>query len=231
MSSYLGAGPSATSSEEISSLRIQPALLLLRSAANVVGKDETLKSFPLQRNGRMRQNLEPVFQALFKMYYPNKQDKLSRSARVSHSMLMWDTLKYSLISMEIAARCGRTHITPNYGINAMYEELKSSSGFIMWLLLKVVQNWQTKNGVHVLQRYRGTQLFAASICSGISLDYTSGTSGQGTILLLLWPSHLISYYCLCYNANYMIKSPPPISVNILYNWHINGIKIEVEFKP
>ncbi|KAF5471656.1 hypothetical protein F2P56_008431 [Juglans regia] len=185
LSSSLGAGSSATSSEEISSLRIQQALLLLRSAANVVGKGETLKAFPLQKNGRMRQNLEPVCQVLFKMYYPNKQDKLSRSARVSHSMLMWDTLKYSLISMEIAARCGRTHITPNYGLNAMYEELKSSSGFIMLLLLKVVQNSQTKNGVHVLQRYRGTQLFASSICSGISIDYASGTSGQGNMLRIL----------------------------------------------
>lgn len=175
------AGPSATSSEEISSLRIQQALALLQSAANVVGKGEILKAFPLQGNGRMRSNLESVCQVLSKMYYPNKQDKLSQSERVSHSMLMWDTLKYSLVTMEIAARCGRTHVTPSYGLNAMYEELKSSSGFILSLLLKNVQNTRSKNALHVLQRFRGIQLFAESICSGISLGYASSTSGQGTV--------------------------------------------------
>ncbi|XP_059463127.1 E3 ubiquitin-protein ligase PRT6 isoform X2 [Corylus avellana] len=179
------AGPSAASSEEISSLRIQQALALLQSAANVVGKDEILKALPLQGNGGMRSNLESVRRVFSKMYYPNKQDKLSQSERVSHSMLMWDTLKYSIVTMEIAARCGRTHMTPNYGLNAMYEELKSSSGFILSLLLKNVQNARSKNALHVLQRFRGIQLFAESICSGKSLGYASSTSGQGNILGIL----------------------------------------------
>ena len=188
LSSSHAAGPSASSSEEISSLRIQEALALLQSAANMVGRGEILKAFTLQRNGRMMPNLESVCRVLSKIYYPNKQDKLSEFARVSHSMLMWDTLKYSLISMEIGARCGRTKMTPNYGPSAIYEELKSSTGFILSLLLKIVQNTRSKNALHVLQRFRGTQLFAESICSGESVGYASGTCGQGTVLLLM---------CLC----------------------------------
>lgn len=185
LSSSHAAGPSASSSEEISSLRIQEALALLQSAANMVGKGEILKAFTLQRNGRMMPNLESVCRVLSKIYYPNKQDKLSEFARVSHSMLMWDTLKYSLISMEIGARCGRTKMTPNYGPSAIYEELKSSTGFILSLLLKIVQNTRSKNALHVLQRFRGTQLFAESICSGESVGYASGTCGQGNILHIL----------------------------------------------
>lgn len=189
------AGPSVTSSEKISSFRFQHGLALMESAASVVEKGETLKAFPLPRNERMRQNLEPFCRILSKMYYPNKQDKLSQYSRVSQSILMWDTLKYSLMSMETASRCGKTRMTPNYGLNAMYEELKSSTGFVMSLLLKIVQSTRTKNALHVLQRFRATQLFAESVCSGISSGNASGTSGQGTVALFLL-SFLDSFYLL-----------------------------------
>ncbi|KAM3736727.1 hypothetical protein ACB098_09G002400 [Castanea mollissima] len=185
LSSSLAAGPSTSSSEEIGSLHIQQALALLQSAANMVGKGEILKVFTLRRNGRMLPNLEPVRRVLSKLFYPNKQDKLPESARVSHSMLMWDSLKYSLISTEIAARCGRNQMTPNYGISAIYGELKSSTGFMLSLLLKIVQNTRSKNAIHVLQRFIGTQLFAESICSGISVGYGSGTIGQGNMMRIL----------------------------------------------
>ncbi|KAA8518905.1 hypothetical protein F0562_016321 [Nyssa sinensis] len=113
-----------------------------------------------------------------------KQDKISRSARISHSMIMWDTLKYSLISTEISARCGRTSLTPNYSLNALYKELKSSSGFILSLLLKIVRSTWTKNSLSVLLRLRGIQLFAQSICSGVSLDeFPSSTRRQGGTML------------------------------------------------
>ncbi|TKY66028.1 E3 ubiquitin-protein ligase PRT6 [Spatholobus suberectus] len=120
------------------------------------------------------------------MYSPCKEEKLSRFARLNHSMLMWDTLKYSLTSMEIAARCGKTSFTPNFTLNALCEELKSSSGFILTLMLKLVQKTRSKNSLHVLQRFRGVQLFAESICSGVSLNYTNNDkSGRGDMLSIL----------------------------------------------
>ena len=63
-----------------------------------------------------------------------------------------------------------------------FGELKSSTGFMLSLLLKIVQNTQSKNAIHVLQRFIGTQLFAESICSSISVGYGSGTFGQGTVV-------------------------------------------------
>ncbi|KAJ4704674.1 E3 ubiquitin-protein ligase PRT6-like [Melia azedarach] len=168
-----------TSREESNSLRLQHALSLLQSTGNVVGKDDVIKSFPTLRNERTSSNLEAVSRRMCKMYFQNKQDKFFGSARVDHSLIMWDTLKYSLMSMEISARSEKTSMTPIYDINALYKELKSSSGFVLSLLLKVIQSMRSKNFPHMLQRFRAIQLFSESICSGISIDHPGSTSGQG----------------------------------------------------
>ncbi|KAL6987618.1 RING-type E3 ubiquitin transferase [Sarracenia purpurea var. burkii] len=167
-------GHLTSTNRKIDFLHLREALSLLHSAADVAGRDEILKAFPTHRNGRIKPNLESMFRVLSGMYFPGKQDRSSGSARVNHSVLMWDTLKYSLISTEISARCGKTSLAPNYGLNALYKELKSSSGFILSLLLKIVQSIQSKNSLTVLLRLRGIQLFAESVCSGVSLDELPG---------------------------------------------------------
>lgn len=165
------------------SLRLHLGLKLLQSAANAVGKDKFLNAIPLHHIDRTRTNLENFIRWLSKMYSPCKEEKLSRFSRLNHSMLMWDTLKYSLTSMEIAARCGKTSFTPNFALSALYEELKSSSGFILSLMLKLVQKTRSNNSLHVLQRFRGVQLFAESICSDVSLNYANNESGTGMVLV------------------------------------------------
>ncbi|CAJ1799097.1 unnamed protein product [Sphenostylis stenocarpa] len=180
------ASPLAESSELTYSLRLHPGLNLLQSAANAVGKLKFLNSIPLHHIDKSRTNLENFLRVLSKMYSPCKEEKLSKFVRINHSMLMWDTLKYSLTSMEIAARCGKTSFTPNYALSALYEELKSSSGFILSLMLKLVQKTRSKNSLHVLQRFRGVQLFAESICSGVSLNYENKDDcGIGDMLSIL----------------------------------------------
>ncbi|KAL5549950.1 hypothetical protein UlMin_000126 [Ulmus minor] len=173
------------SSGGTSMLHFHQGLNLLQYAANTAGSVETLKGFPLQKFERVSPNLEPVSRDLAKMYFKNKQDKLLDSLRVSPSMLMWDTLKYSLQSMEIAARCGRKALAPTYGLNSLYKELESSSGFVLFLLLKIAQSIRSKNTLHVLQRFRGTQSFAGSICSAVSIDHGSSTWGSGNMLCIL----------------------------------------------
>lgn len=188
------APPLAESSELTYSLRLHSGLKLLQSAANAVGKLKFLNSIPLHHIDRTRTNLENFLRVLSKMYSPCKEEKLSRFARMNHSMLMWDTLKYSLTSMEISARCGKTSFTPNYALSALYEELKSSSGFIISLMLKLVQKTRSKNSLHVLQRFRGVQLFAESICAGVSPSYANNdNSGTGIILVVCF-RHKMTYY-------------------------------------
>ncbi|KAJ8570714.1 hypothetical protein K7X08_037686 [Anisodus acutangulus] len=153
----------------LSVLRFQEALFLLQSAADVGGSREILQSLPLQQFGQMRVNLESVVRVLCEMYFPDKE-KISESGRLSHSLILFDTLKYSLVSTEIAARSGKTSLAPNYSVGALYKELKSSNCFVLSLLLSIVQRTRTKSSLNVLLRLRGIQLFAESICLGTSAD-------------------------------------------------------------
>ena len=179
VSSSHATGQSVKSGDEINSLQLQQGLALLQSAAKASGKVGSLKGFPLQRCGRMTSDLEPIFRLLCKMYFPTKQDKLSGSARVNHPMLMWDTIKYSLLSTEIAARSGGKCATLSYGLSTLYKELESSR-FILSLLLKIVQS-RRKNSLHVLQRFIGIQSFTESILFGVSVDVGNETYGQGIV--------------------------------------------------
>lgn len=151
------------------SLLLRQSLSLLQAAADVSGRNEFLKAFPVQRKGGMGTNLESVVHLLREMYFPGN-DKISGSSRLSDSMIMWDTLKYSLISTEIAARSERTSSATNYGVSALYEELRSSSGFILTLLLKIVHSTRAQNSLDVLLRLRCIQQFAKSICCADTLN-------------------------------------------------------------
>ncbi|GLT38922.1 hypothetical protein SLA2020_131380 [Shorea laevis] len=177
-------GPLYTSNVAIYSLQLQQALSLLQSAANAVGRPDILEALPLQRKGTS-QNLETASRRLSKMYFPIKQDKFFESPRLSHPIILWDTLKYSLTSMEVAARSGRASFAPNYSLESLYKEFKSSSRFILSLLLKAVQNMKSRSSLHMLQRFRGVQLVSKSICSEVSFSYPSSTHQRGWLLNLL----------------------------------------------
>lgn len=153
------------------------ALSLLRSAADVAGRGEILRAFPKNQVELASPNLETVFRVLSGMYFPGKQDKALGSERVSHSMIMWDTLNYSLISTEIASRCKRSSLAPNFNTDALFKELKSTKGFILSLLLKIAEGTRTNNSLTVLTRLRGIQLFAESICSPFD-DFASHSLKQ-----------------------------------------------------
>lgn len=180
-------GPLNKSSEEINLLHLQQGLALLLSAADTACSVETLdKCFPHQNYQRtIGSNLQPVSRVLSKMYFSSRHDEVLGPSRVSPPLLMWDVLKYSLQSMEIAARCGRTHMTPTYSLDAMYKELESSSGFTLSLLLKIVQSMRSKNSVLVLQRFGGIRSFADSICFPGLTDHNSNACRPGNWLHIL----------------------------------------------
>ncbi|GMI71307.1 proteolysis 6, Greening after Extended Darkness 1 [Hibiscus trionum] len=167
----------------ICSLLLQQGLSLLKTAGKVVGRSDFLEAFSLHRKERTIHNLEPISRALSKMYFSKKQDRFLGSPRLSHPIILWDTLKYSLMSTEIAARSGKNSIAANYTLASLYKEFNSSSEFIFSLLLRVVQNLSSTNSFHALQRFRGLQLFAESICSGVSFDYHNTKHKQEDNLL------------------------------------------------
>ncbi|KAL2509527.1 E3 ubiquitin-protein ligase [Forsythia ovata] len=159
--------PSTSSDRDASSLRLQDALSILKSAADVARSNEIRKVFPMQKNVGMRPDFEPVFRVLSGMYFPG-QDKILESGRISHAIILWDALKYSIISAEIATRSRNNSSSANYSVSALYKEINSTNGFILSLLLNVTQSMRTENSLCVLLRLRGSQLFAESICSGTS---------------------------------------------------------------
>lgn len=168
---------STSVNKEIENLFLLQALSLLRSAADVAGRGEILRAFPKNQVEIPSQHLERVFRILSGLYFPGKQDKALGSERLGHSMIMWDTLKYSLVSTEIASRSRRSSVAPNFTTDALFKELKSTKGFILSLLLRIAEGTRTKNCVTVLTRLRGIQLFAKSIYSP-SDDFSSHSLKQ-----------------------------------------------------
>ncbi|KAH6824842.1 hypothetical protein C2S53_010917 [Perilla frutescens var. hirtella] len=176
------------------SFRLQDALSLLQRAANIAEDKESLKAIPT-KNVKIKPNLEPIIRLLCGMYYPG-QDKILDTGRISHPLILWDALKYSLISAEIAARSRKNSLSPNYGIDSLYKELNSSSGFILSLLIDVTQNTRTTNPQAVLLRFQGIQLYAKSLFPGTYPNGLSSYSTQhgGNMLYILENSELEAEY-------------------------------------
>nr|XP_043618780.1 E3 ubiquitin-protein ligase PRT6 isoform X1 [Erigeron canadensis] len=167
---------SPTDAYDVSLLR--QSLSLLQAAADVSRRNEFLKLFPVSRKGGLGTNIESAVRLLREMYFPGN-DKISGSNRLSDSVIMWDTLKYSLVSTEIAARSERTSSATNISTSALYEELRSSSGFILSLLLKIVHNMRVQSSLDVLLRLRGIQLFARSICCADTINESPSYGHRG----------------------------------------------------
>ncbi|CAL5337218.1 unnamed protein product [Camellia sinensis] len=74
-------GQLSSANRETDFLRFREAWSLLHSAADVAGRSEILKAFPMHRTGRIRPNPESMFRVLSGMYFPGKQDRISGSAR------------------------------------------------------------------------------------------------------------------------------------------------------
>ncbi|CAM0878719.1 unnamed protein product [Alopecurus aequalis] len=175
-----------TSDVTINNSQFPRALALLESAKKIVGQSTFLKAFPGNVNDTTEPALDPSLRRLTMLYYPRSKSSFWQSERLSPSLFLWETLRYSVISTEIASR-GRM---PSYSpqpkscLESLRSELNSSSGFILSLLFRVSHSARVLNRREVLLRYEGIQLLAGSICSGISgdKDLLDATKRKGTLL-------------------------------------------------
>ncbi|KAL3623063.1 hypothetical protein CASFOL_031879 [Castilleja foliolosa] len=180
---FMDASGPSTSPDGAGLLHLRDAFSLLQRAADIAGSSKSLKALSA-RNVRLKPNLEPVIVLLCGMYYPG-QSKILEMGRMSHSLILWDTLKYSLVSAEIAARSRKSSLSANYSLGDLYKELKNSSCFILALLLDVVQSTRTLNSQTLLLRLRGLQLFARSLCRGAYSNGLSSYSKEDNMLHIL----------------------------------------------
>ncbi|KAF3778894.1 E3 ubiquitin-protein ligase [Nymphaea thermarum] len=179
--------PSSVASSTSSALgnymiMIPEALSLLQGTEKMVRRSG-YRNVSTRLDETSKPTLQPLLQTLFRLYFPDRGNALLTSGRVNHSLILWDVLRYSLISTEIAARHGKS----NSGSRprALIKEIDSTTGFVMSLLLQVAQINYNQNHVQVLLRFRGMQLFSQSISSGVSLDEFSEGSQKGHISQML----------------------------------------------
>ncbi|KAJ0962404.1 hypothetical protein J5N97_030232 [Dioscorea zingiberensis] len=165
-------------------LHLPLALTLLQSTAKMVGDCRFLKFY----SGKLSETIEPASEhAIMKLcmlQYPHSYGSLISSGRLSHSLMLWNALMYSLISMEIASRGKNPHQAGSKScLESLYEELHSSNGSILSLLLNISQTSRNVNCLEVLLRFRAVQLFSSSICYGISgdINLSSTDKQRGTV--------------------------------------------------
>ncbi|CAM8960365.1 unnamed protein product [Rhodiola kirilowii] len=142
---------------------VQKALYVLRTTSTIINKDRILEALLTKKSGKENPNLGPLLQALYSMYIPGKNNKFREQVGACHSSIMWDTLKYSLISVEIAARTGKTSLTPTHSLDSLYDELKSSGETAFVLLAKIVDDKRRGDPSQTFLRFHGIQLLAESI--------------------------------------------------------------------
>ncbi|TVU21867.1 hypothetical protein EJB05_31538 [Eragrostis curvula] len=181
-----------TSDVDINKLQFPRALSLLESAGKVVGQGNFLKALSGRLNDTTEPSLDPSLRRLALLYYRRNHSSFSASERLSPSLFLWDTLRYSVVSTEIASR-GRmsSHsFEPKSCLESLRSELNSSSGFILSLLFRVAHSARNLNRLEVLLRFEGIQLLAGSICSCISgyKDIVSATKRKGTLPTLVDPA-------------------------------------------
>ncbi|XP_078428667.1 proteolysis 6 isoform X2 [Wolffia australiana] len=156
----------ASSKADTATPRLLRAISLLSSAVKMV----TRVMGPISQGGLDKTSeitVDPLVRKLRGMYYPNGHDRLLAASgdHLSSSLILWDTLRYSLIATEIASR-GRTAEKPDdslSGLQALYGELQSSNGFILSLLLQVAQASRSLNRRQALVRFCGLERLRASI--------------------------------------------------------------------
>lgn len=155
------------------------SLSLLRCTAKIVGRGRFQKALSGKQNVTVKPGLEPALRKLCAVYSSHGYDKLSESGRLTQSLFLWDTFTYTLVSTEIAARgTSKTSLSGSSSLEALYAELRSSSEFILSLLLHVAQTARASNHHDVFLRFWGIQLLAGSVCVGVSGDKSSNSDSK-----------------------------------------------------
>ncbi|KAF8704993.1 hypothetical protein HU200_031244 [Digitaria exilis] len=174
-----------TSDVNTSKLQFSRALSLLESAGKIVGQSRFLRALSGKINDTTEPALEPSLRRLAMLYNYRGPSGFSASERkrLFPSLFLWDTLRYSLVSTEIASR-GRVlsqSAKSKSCLESLRGELNSSSGFILSLLFRVAHSARNLNRLEVLLRFEGIQLLAGSICSCTSgyKDVLNATKRKG----------------------------------------------------
>jgi E3 ubiquitin-protein ligase UBR3 len=146
---------------------ITNAITLLHNAEELVRKVGYRKAVSKPLSKTMKAIFDGLFLRLCGLYFPNREvGTKSNYCRVSQSLLLWDVVRYTMMSTELASRTSKENRI--YGLpKAVLNEPVLPS--LIW----AARISQSQNRQSVLLRSRGMQLLVGSICFGGSRDSLS----------------------------------------------------------
>ncbi|KAH7292156.1 hypothetical protein KP509_29G053500 [Ceratopteris richardii] len=163
------------------------ALSLLHNSEELVWKAGFRKAVakPLPRG--LKAALDSLFWKLFSLHFPGRGKRHRKNCnRVSQSLLLWNVLRYTILSAELSSRHQEAALDSEHTLGALLQHADKRS--ILPVLLRAAKAVQNQNRQSVLLRARGMQLLVGAVCLGVSEDSLTESLIPGSVSKLL---HLI----------------------------------------
>ncbi|MCO5595671.1 hypothetical protein L7F22_049716 [Adiantum nelumboides] len=197
----------STSSSSLASL-VSHAMNLLRNAEELVWKPGFRKAFSKPLSRTLRSTFDSLFWTLFGLQFPGRENNSRHSSnRISHSLLLWDALRYTVMSLELASRTQRDG-QPEHTLKVLLK--LGDEGSILPVLLRSAKAIQNQNRQSLLLRARGMQLLVGSICFGVSKDSLAEPLMPGSVSKLL---HLIDNGKEAADIHFWRRTADPVLVH------------------
>ena len=143
------------------------AITLLHNAEELVWKAGFRKAISKPLPKTVKAVFDGLFLRLCGLYFPGRDvTTKSNYCRVSQSLLLWDVLRYTIMSAELASRTGKENRIYALSKTALNEP-------VLPLLVWAAKIIRSQNRQSVLLRSRGMQLLVGSISFGGSRDSLS----------------------------------------------------------
>ncbi|XP_024515044.1 E3 ubiquitin-protein ligase PRT6 [Selaginella moellendorffii] len=174
--------------DAVEGFRLEQACSLMVSAQELVARPGFRNSVSRKLADPLRMVLESVSKRLSALYCLEKEKLYTSEGRNCQGLFLWDLLRYSIMSAELAART-RSLILGNHDaasrLVALEEASEASRGSTLPLLSLAANLTLTHSRQIVLLRSRGMQLMVGSVCHGTSLDFLSEPMSKGHLSSLL----------------------------------------------
>lgn len=165
---------------------VPQAMHVLCNAEELVWKSGFRKAVSKPLSKTLKSTFDSLFWRLCGLYFAGRaSNSRHNNNRVSQSLLLWDVLRYTIISAELASRTRKDSPFSNPENNLGVLWKATEKGSVLPVLLRAAKAIQNQNRQSLLLRARGMQLIVGSICFGVSKDSIAEPSMPGSVLKIL----------------------------------------------
>ncbi|KAH7287171.1 hypothetical protein KP509_32G041800 [Ceratopteris richardii] len=160
------------------------ALGLLYNAEELVWKSGFRKAIAKPLSRGLKAAFDSLFWKLFDLHFPGRGRKhVNTRNRVSQSLLLWNVLRYTVLSAELSCRSQEDAINSEHTLGVLLQH--ADENYILQVLLRAARVLQNRNRQSILLRARGMQLLVGAICLGVSEDSLTDSFPSGSVSKLL----------------------------------------------